>query len=239
MLVLMLPFGKLSHLMYRPLAIFLSTIKQKAQKESEAKFAAIRKDVGDTFQSCMQCGTCSAVCAGAEVADFNPRLVLRNISLDRGSNVSVDQAAWGCVTCNSCVEHCPRGIGILDLIKSVRRQVVAAGLLPKSFETPIISLKKNGNPWGGKKENRLDWAKGAKLPTYSAEHEYCLFTCCTTAYDNANDKPGQKAGLALLSLMSHAGVSYGTLGTKESCCGDIVFLPDCLDPYWRSQRRNL
>lgn len=222
MLVLMLPFGKLSHLMYRPLAIFLCTLKEKAQKDSEAKSAIIRQQVGETFQSCMQCGTCSSVCAGGEVADFNPRLVLRNISLDRGSNVSVDDAAWNCVTCNSCVEHCPRGIGILDLIKSIRRQVVASGLLPKNFETPITSLKKNGNPWGGKRENRLDWAKGAALPAYTKEHEYCLFTCCTTAYDNANAKPGQKAGLALLSLMEHAKVSYGTLGTQESCCGDMV-----------------
>ena len=110
----------------------------------------------------------------------------------------------------------------LDLIKSIRRQVVDAGSLPRYFDTPVKSLKKNGNPWGGKKENRLDWAKGAKLPTYTKEHEYCLFTCCTTAYDTSADKGSQKAGIALLSLLDHAGVSYGTLGTKESCCGDMV-----------------
>ncbi|CAG0907917.1 unnamed protein product, partial [Cyprideis torosa] len=33
MLMIMLPFGKLSHLMYRPLAIFLTTLKAKAQKD--------------------------------------------------------------------------------------------------------------------------------------------------------------------------------------------------------------
>jgi len=87
---------------------------------------------------------------------------------------------------------------------------------------PVKSLKKDGNPWGGKTENRLDWARGAKLPTYTREHEYCLFTCCTTAYDTSADKGSQKAGIALSRLLEHAGVSYGALGTKESCCGDMV-----------------
>ena len=222
MLTLMLPFGKLSHLMYRPLAIFLTTLKEKALRDSQADLATIRKDIGETFQSCMQCGACTGVCPWGEVTSYSPRKILRDISLDRSSNVSVDEASWTCATCNSCVEQCPRGISLLDLIKSIRRQVVDAGFLPGYFDTPVKSLKESGNPWGGKRENRLDWAKDAKLPTYTKEHEYCLFTCCTTAYDTSADKGSQKADIALLRLLDHAGVSYGTLGTKESCCGDIV-----------------
>ena len=161
MLTLMLPFGKLSHLMYRPLAIFLTTLKEKALRDSPADLVTIRKDVGETFQSCMQCGACTGVCPWGEVTSYSPRKILRDISLDKASNVSVDEASWTCATCNSCAEQCPRGINSLDLIKSIRRQVVEAGFLPKSFDAPVKSLKKNGNPWAGKKENRLDWAKGA------------------------------------------------------------------------------
>jgi len=222
MLVLMLPFGKLSHLMYRPLAIFLTTIKQKAIKESKVDQETIIEEVGETFKSCMQCGTCTGSCPLTEVMTFSPRLILRNIMLDRASAVSVDSASWTCATCNSCVEHCPRGIGILDLIKSVRRQVADAGLLPGSLNTPIKSLKKNGNPWGGQREDRLAWTKDFKIPAYQQELEYCLFNCCTTAYDLSPSQGSLKGGLALLRLLEHAGVSYGTLGTKESCCGDMV-----------------
>ena len=222
MLCLMLPFGKLSHLMYRPLAIFLTTLKEKAQHESKADLVSIQKDAGETFKTCMQCGTCTGVCPCGEISKYSPRMIVRNIGLNRISNVSLDEASWACATCNSCVEHCPRGIGILDLIKSVRRQVVESGLLPRHFNDPVRSLKKNGNPWGGKRENRLDWAKGANLPTYTKEHEYCLFTCCTTAFDTSAGKGSQKSGLALLRLLENAGVSYGSLGTKESCCGDMV-----------------
>ncbi len=223
MLCLMLPFGKLSHLMYKPLAIFLTTLKEKALRESQADPAVIQEEIGDTFRSCMQCGSCTGVCPASEALNYSPRQILRNVTLDRSSNVSVDEASWSCASCNSCVEQCPRGIGILDLIKSVRRQVVDAGFLPGYFDAPVKSLKKNGNPWGGKKENCLDWARGSKPPVYARErHEYCLFTCCTTAFDTSADKGGQKAGVALLRLLDHAGVSYGVLGTRESCCGDLV-----------------
>ena len=86
----------------------------------------------------------------------------------------------------------------------------------------VQSLKKDGNPWNGKRENRLDWAKGADLPTYTQEHEYCLFTCCNTAHDTSPGQGSQKAGIALLRLLEYAGVSYGSLGTQESCCGDVA-----------------
>jgi Fe-S oxidoreductase len=222
MLVLMLPFGKLSHLMYRPLAIFLTTLKQKAIEESRVTQASISQEVGEAFKSCMQCGTCTGSCPWIEVMTFSPRLILRNIALERASVVSVDTASWTCATCNSCVEHCPRGIGIVDLIKSIRRQIVDAGLLPGGLNNPIKSLKKEGNPWGGKREDRLAWTQGVKVPAYQKEHEYCLFNCCTTAYDTSLAKGGQKAGVALLKLLEHAGVSYGSLGTGENCCGDMV-----------------
>jgi Fe-S oxidoreductase len=169
----------------------------------------------------MQCGACTGVCPWNEVKSYSPRKILRDVSLDKASNVSVDAASWTCATCNSCVEQCPRGINSVDLMKSIRRQVVEAGFLPKSFNVAVKSLKQDGNPWAGKKGNRLDWA-GAKLPTYTREHEYCLFTCCTTAYDTSAAQGSRKAGIALLGLLDHAGVSYGTLGAEESCCGDVA-----------------
>ncbi len=223
MLVIEVPFGKWSHLFYRPLAIFLTTLKEKALQPSKAAVAVIQKDVGETFQSCMQCGACSGACPWGEVLSYSPRKILRDIGLDKGSDVSVDQASWTCSTCNSCVEQCPRGIGIVDLLRSVRRQVVDAGLMPKSFEAPVANLKQNGTPWEGRAQDRLQWAPGASLPAFKKEeHEYCLFTCCTTAFDTSADKGPQKAGLALVRLLDHAGVAYGSLGTQESCCGDLV-----------------
>jgi Fe-S oxidoreductase len=222
MLCLMIPFGKLSHLMYRPLAIFLTTLKAKSLRDSRVDAVTIRKDVGDVFMSCMQCGACTGVCPCGETTGYSPRKILRDVTLDRCSNVSVDEAAWTCATCNSCVEQCPRGIGILDLIKSIRRQVVRGGFLPGCFDGVVKSLEKNGNPWGGARGDRLNWAGGVHLPAYTREHEYCLFTCCATAYDTGAEKGSRNAGIAFVRLLEYAGVSYGSLGTKENCCGDTA-----------------
>lgn len=220
MLMLMLPFGKLSHLMYRPLAIFLTTLKEKAQKESQVALEKVEEMIGETFLGCMQCGTCTSVCPASGVAGYTPRLVLRNIALERATNVSVDQATSSCLTCNSCVDNCPRGIGIIDLVKSIREQTMAGGYLPGFLKKPLDSLKKAGNPWGGAKSDRTKWTGKASLPEYTETKEYCLFTCCTTAYDDSSGKNNNKAGLALINLLEIGEVSYGSLGTEESCCGD-------------------
>jgi len=62
----------------------------------------------------------------------------------------------------------------------------------------------------------LEWAGDLDLPAFAPEHEYCLFTCCTTAYDPSN----RIAGRALPQLLEFAGIAFGSLGAEENCCGD-------------------
>ena len=216
MLVIEVPFGKWSHLFYRPLALFLATVKEKAAKESLVPVGDVLAEVGETFLSCMQCGTCTSVCPWNLVSSYSPRRILRQLNLASGTEQSVDQAVWSCVTCNACGVNCPRGIEIIDVMKAVRGLNVASGRIPESFEEPLDSLKYNGNPWLGVREQRLEWAADLQIPAFTTEHEYCLFTCCTTAYDPSN----REAGRALPQLLESAGISFGTLGTEENCCGD-------------------
>jgi len=222
MLVIEVPFGKWSHLLYRPLAVFLASVKEKAKTVSVVDYQEIKQEVGEAFNTCMHCGTCTTVCPAIEITDYSPRLIMRHIALERATTVSVDDASWTCVTCNSCTEHCPRGIGILDVLKYIRRQVAGADRIPKIFDAPIMSLKKEGNPWDGKREKRLAWTEDLTIPSYQTGHEYYLFNCCLTAYDTSIDKKSQKGGVALLRLLEYAKVSYGSLGSKENCCGDMA-----------------
>jgi len=216
MLVIEVPFGKWSHLFYRPLALFLAAVKEKAAKESHVAVEDVLAEVGETFMSCLQCGTCTSVCPWNLVSSYSPRQILRHLAMKSGSEQSVDQAVWSCVTCNACGVNCPRGIEIIDVMKSVRGLNVSSGRIPEYFEFPLDSLRVNGNPWGGVREKRLEWAGDLTIPPLMAEHDYCLFTCCTTAYDASN----RKAGQALPQLLEYAGISFGTLGAEESCCGD-------------------
>lgn len=221
MLMIMLPFGKLAHLLYRPLAIFLITLKQKAQKQSLSTLESVKETIGDTFQTCMQCGTCTASCPKGRVSSFSPRQILRNISLERATNVTADLASWDCTTCNSCVEHCPRGIPISDLMRSIREQTTDTPLMPPAISTAIHSLKKNSNPWGEKAGDRHTWHKDMEIPAFSTEHEFCLFTCCTTTYA-IKDSNNYTSGKALITLLKNANISFGSLGSQERCCGDLA-----------------
>jgi len=216
MLIIEVPFGKWSHLFYRPLAIFLATVKEKASKDSSIRLEDVSAAVGETFMSCLQCGTCTSVCPWNQVGSYSPRGILRRLALDTGSEETVDKAAWRCVTCNACAVNCPRGIEITEVIRSLRGLNVSGGRLPASVAEPLDSLKANGNPWNGVREQRLAWTGNLDLPIFAPQNEYCLFTCCTTAYD-----PGSRsAGQALLRLLTYAGISFGTLGGREICCGD-------------------
>jgi len=220
MLVIEVPFGKWSHLFYRPLAIFLSTVKEKASKESRVTIQEVKEKVGEIFMTCMQCGTCTSVCPWNQISSYNPRRILRQISLGNGTEQSVDEAVWQCVTCNTCGVQCPRGIELVEVITAVREHNIESERIPEHFELPLYSLAQNGNPWNGNREKRMEWAKDLTIPSFSPEHEFCLFTCCTTAYDAILPQNNGQSGPSLPLLMAHAGISFGTFGTEENCCGD-------------------
>jgi Fe-S oxidoreductase len=220
MLIIEVPFGKWSHLFYRPLAVFLAAVKEKVSTESTVAVEDVMAEVGESFMSCLQCGTCTSVCPWNQVSSYSPRQIMRQLALGSGTEQSVDQAVWSCATCDACGANCPRGIDVIEVTKAVRRLNVSHGKIPEHFKAPLDSLKENGNPWDGDREKRMEWAKDLTLPKYTSAHEYCLFTCCTTAYDSSPSQRNTIAGRALPRLLEYAGISFGTLGTQESCCGD-------------------
>lgn len=218
MLVIEVPFGKWSHLFYRPLALFLSAVKDKASKTSRLDVKDVIAAVGDTFMICQQCGTCTSVCPVNLISSYSPRHILRRLALNNATQNSVDKAVWDCFTCNACGASCPRGIDIINVVKAVRGLNISLGIIPESLKAPFESLKKNGNPWNGARNKRLEWTGDLDIKAFAPDDKYCLFTCCTTAYNPENKKAGQ----ALLQLMKHAGISFGMFGEKENCCGDLA-----------------
>ena len=148
MLVIEVPFGKWSHLFYRPLAMFLATVKEKARTESRVSTEEIRAAVGDTFLSCLQCGTCTGLCPWDPISAFSPRQVMRQLTLDTATEASVDRAVWNCVTCNQCGVHCPRGIDLVDVMTSVRSLNVDQGAVPERFRAPAGRTRTERQPLG-------------------------------------------------------------------------------------------
>ena len=217
------------------LALFLTAVKDRATRDSQVDVEDVITTVGEMFMSCQQCGTCTAVCPGTRSAAFSPRQVLRQLSLDLATEQSVDQAVWGCLTCKACEENCPRGIDIIDVMRTVRQLNVDNHKLPDNLQPPLTSLESNGNPWDGKRDQRTQWHGDAPIPEFKAAHDYCLFTCCTTAYAPGNPEAGQ----ALPRLLTLADASFGSLGNRETCCGDPALQMGAETVYRELEQSNL
>lgn len=225
MLVIEVPFGKWSHLFYRPLAIFLTRVRERAFEKSRVDSHTVKAAVGDTFLGCLQCGTCSGLCPVNRAGEFSPRSLLRQISLDTGTVQTLDQAVWQCVTCHACNTFCPAGIDIIDVAGTVRNLTAASGRMPEYGRMPLLSLSQHHNPWGKPRDSRMDWGRGLDIPAFDAGLEYNLFTCCTTAYgiNGARPETGTEAARALPAILARAKVSFGTLESEERCCGDPAY----------------
>ncbi len=221
MLMIMLPFGKLSHLLYRPTAIFLTTLKADVQKAAAIDAAQARDIIGDKFDSCMQCGTCTASCPKPVVSNFSPRQILRNISLNRATDVNVESAAWQCATCDSCVAACPRGIPIADVMNIVREKGQGAGLTPPQVTDALKSLKDEKNPWPGQQRDRQKNLQNIGIKNIEETDHYCLYSCCASL-KSGEEHPNTKGLDSLTKILKKAEINFGSLGKNETCCGDLA-----------------
>ncbi|MBI5532733.1 MAG: (Fe-S)-binding protein [Deltaproteobacteria bacterium] len=171
---------------------------------------------GSSLDLCYQCGTCSGTCPWNLVRDFRVRNIISLAQL--GLEGYEGEDLWLCATCNACVDRCPRGVEIVDVIRSVRTIITQAGTSPKTLGAVLGSVKANGNPWSGDSNARLAWAEALQARPFTERSEYAFFACCTQAYDARNVKVGRAA----LKLLKAAGVNFGMLDGAEKCCGDAV-----------------
>jgi Fe-S oxidoreductase len=112
----------------------------------------------------------------------------------------------------------PRGVEIIDFMKSLRKVVVESGVgyLPKSLRRTMVNLASVGNPFGEAPEKRSSWAMDMGVKPYTKRMDYLLFMGCYAGYDPVV----RKSAAALIQLLDITGVSYGILGSQENCCGE-------------------
>ncbi|MBM4320958.1 MAG: (Fe-S)-binding protein, partial [Deltaproteobacteria bacterium] len=169
---------------------------------------------GAELLRCMQCGTCTGVCPWPPRRRFSPRQVLRLAAL--GLSGYEADGVWTCVGCASCNLRCPRGIDVIEVLRSVRALLHESGGGPKSFRAPLASLRSQGNPWMGEREERGPFAAGLGLPRFSNSAETLLFFCCTQVWDPRNRRVAE----ALVAVLRRAGQALATLEPELGCCGD-------------------
>jgi Fe-S oxidoreductase/nitrate reductase gamma subunit len=126
---------------------------------------------------------------------------------------------WDCTNCMYCVENCSASIEHVQKIIDMRRyKVLTEADFAPELQLTYRNMENNSNPWGIGAHMRADWAKeiGVKTLAEDPNVEYLFYVGCSGSFDDR----GKKISVAFAKILQAAGVSFGILGTEESCCGD-------------------
>jgi len=78
---------------------------------------------GETISRCWQCGTCTAGCCmhtDFGLTEFNPRYFIYLAQLGYEEELrKYATTIWRCVSCNKCVERCPKGVKVEEVIHTI------------------------------------------------------------------------------------------------------------------------
>ena len=80
---------------------------------------------GEPLKLCYQCDLCTAVCPWNLVNSFGVRQLMLQSQLGLVDFESEDN--WVCATCRACVDRCPRGVEIIDVMRALRRSMTELG----------------------------------------------------------------------------------------------------------------
>ncbi|MFC2102450.1 (Fe-S)-binding protein [Bacteroidota bacterium] len=179
----------------------------------------IKEKGGDSFKYCYQCGKCDVVCPWNEVRDFSMRKLVRQGNF--GMSEIEGEDIWLCTTCGQCTVACPREVKQVEAGIAIRRIATDYGIYSASAD-PVRAIRSNlssdGNPLEGEREKRGDWAEGHSVMPFEKQMEILYFPGCYLSYDPRL----KKVAVATANILNKAGVSFGILGSKESCCGESI-----------------
>ncbi len=179
----------------------------------------IKANGGDAVKFCYQCGICDTVCPWNRVTTFSMRKLIREAAF--GLSEIEREEIWRCTTCGRCPQRCPWDVKQIEDMVSLRRMATGYGLFPPSVR-PVravsAGLTAQGNPFGEARETRGDWAEGLSVKAFTEETEVLYFPGCYLSYDPRL----KKVAAATVNILNRAGVDFGILGAKESCCGESI-----------------
>jgi Fe-S oxidoreductase len=196
------------------------------------------KGLFDSY-TCTECGRCSDSCP-ATFTDkpLQPRLVIHDIKMNLLHNANknntgalpligagkegsvAEEVIWECTTCGACMEVCPVFIEHVPRIVDMRRHLVEMkSKFPEELLTLFENMEQRSNPWGIAPAERTKWAADINVQPFEAgKTEYLFYIGCAGAFDARN----RHTTVSLAKILDKSGLSWGTLGRDEMCCGDSL-----------------
>ena len=182
--------------------------------------------------ACTNCGRCQDACpAVAAGRALNPRLVVQHLGQvlkesaekwgqDVFQGVVSEAEVWGCTLCCACVYECPVLIRKPDFLIDLRRYLIANGRADQRMNLLLTNIQMHGNPFGARSHDRMQWMEGLDIKTLddNPNVEYLYWVGCAASFDQR----AQSVARATAILLQKAGISFGVLGVKEKCTGEVI-----------------
>lgn len=108
------------------------------------------RDVADTprgrgILACIQCGRCTGSCLVARVAEeHNPRKLMEMVVLGMRSEILLGPLPWYCLSCFTCLDRCPQGGDVGEVMFAIRNLAVRRGNVPKGILDQVKNLFEDG-----------------------------------------------------------------------------------------------
>jgi Fe-S oxidoreductase len=129
-------------------------------------------------------------------------------------------------------------VGQIESGISLRRLATEYGIFPnavKPLRSVSASLSGAGNPLGEDRQARGDWGKALSVKPFEEGMELLYFSGCYLSYDPRL----KKVARATATILNSAGVDYGILGSRESCCGESIRKTGNEELFKRLARENI
>nr|MDO8097847.1 4Fe-4S dicluster domain-containing protein [Candidatus Njordarchaeota archaeon] len=100
---------------------------------------------GEGILYCYQCGRCSGGCPVSRiVSKHNPRRLMEKIILGFKDEVLSTDLPWYCLSCFTCVDRCPQGADVGEVMFAIRNIAVSQGNVPKGLVEQARNLLSSG-----------------------------------------------------------------------------------------------
>lgn len=100
---------------------------------------------GKGILSCIQCGRCSSGCPIARLTnEHNPRRLMEMIILGFRSDVLLSGLPWYCLSCFTCLDRCPQGGDVGEVMFAIRNLAVKEGNVPAGVVAQARNLLDTG-----------------------------------------------------------------------------------------------
>jgi quinone-modifying oxidoreductase subunit QmoC len=97
------------------------------------------KSFSEEIDKCIQCGTCSSSCPMVTYMDYPPRKIIGMVKHGFKDTVLKSFTPWLCASCYNCQVKCPSNIKITDIMYTLKREAINAGVYPKKFPVPALA----------------------------------------------------------------------------------------------------